>query len=135
MGMVYVNEPSFVVAESSNGTLVPLSWVQVKASNANFTQSVPTLDGQYSRVGALFLPAGTYTVSFTVAYYKSQNTTITLQWAEARSLLPPDCDNELSTTCDPPPSPPLTLSQAFAFVLVPVACPCISIPDRLRSYR
>ena len=57
--------PAFAIA--------PLTWVQVTASNSTFTRTVTTLDGDYAGPGALFLPAGTYDITFSQpAYYTPQ---------------------------------------------------------------
>ncbi|MGA8904584.1 MAG: hypothetical protein WB661_06210 [Candidatus Bathyarchaeia archaeon] len=81
-----------------------LSWVQVTASNSTFQsqQPVTTLDGDYGGPGALFLPAGTYSITYSLpAYYVSQNQTLQVQWGGSQPsnapvlcpILPP------ATTC------------------------------------
>jgi hypothetical protein len=62
--------------------IAPLTWVQVTASNSTFTRTATTLDGQYGGPGALFLPAGTYDITFSQpAYYTSQtHTNLVVQW-------------------------------------------------------
>jgi len=61
--------------------IVPLSWVQVTASNATYQgPSVPTLDGQYGGVGALNLPQGVYTITFSVAFYNLTTIELSVQW-------------------------------------------------------
>lgn len=96
---------------------VPLSWVRVTASNASFSRSVPTLDGFYFGIGALFVPPGTYNVSFTVPFYRTQTTNVTLNdWGESQPVPVPDCqDNALSTTCptQSSPAPPSPHSYQF----------------------
>jgi len=70
--------------------VVPLSWAQVTASNSTYSRSVPTLDGTYDGVDALFLPAGTYNVTFSDLQYQSQSVTnFSVGWGGSYSLLPP----------------------------------------------
>jgi len=71
--------------------IAPLSWVQVTASNSTFTRTVPTLDGHYGGPGALFLPAGTYDITFSqTAYYTSQtHSSLQVQWGATTVVDPP----------------------------------------------
>jgi len=71
--------------------IAPLSWVQVTASNSTFTRTVPTLDGHYGGAGALFLPAGTYDITFSqTAYYTSQtHSNLQVQWGATAVVDPP----------------------------------------------
>lgn len=94
--------------------VVPLSWVTVQAANATniaTIASAPTLDGQYVGVGALFLPAGTFTITFSVgrsvAFYEPQNTTLTVNWGDDHAVLPPLqylCPTAGSSHCTDPPA-------------------------------
>ena len=70
--------------------LVPLSWAQVTASNYADSRGVPTVDGTYDGVDALFLPAGTYNVTFSDLQYQSQTViNLAVGWGSSYSLLPP----------------------------------------------
>ena len=71
--------------------IAPLSWVQVTASNSTFTRTVTTLDGHYGGPGALFLPAGTYDITFSqTAYYTSQtHSSLQVQWGDTAVVDPP----------------------------------------------
>jgi len=95
----------------------PLSWVQVTASNSTFqSQPVTTLDGQYGGVGALFLPAGTYSITYSLpAYYTSQNQSLQVQWGGIQGSSPPSgslCPIlPPSTACDPPTNSLFSRSQ------------------------
>jgi hypothetical protein len=94
---------------SPGDTVVPLSWVQVQAISTTFSRSVPTLDGEYTGVGALFLPEGIYNINFTVAFYKPQAISgVFVGWGGSLSVLPPDgplCPTGgIVGTCDPPTS-------------------------------
>ncbi len=83
----------------------PLSWVQVKATNATYSRSVPTLDGEYDGVGALFLPEGTYNVTFTNPFFQQQTQTgVLVTWGGSVSVLPPQAGGSLcpiNVTCPP----------------------------------
>ncbi len=70
--------------------VAPLSWAQVQASNSTYSQSVPTFDGLYDGVGALFLPAGTYNMTFSDVQYQSQTfPNFFVGWGGSYSLTPP----------------------------------------------
>jgi hypothetical protein len=79
-GLCFANPPS---------NWAPLSWAQVQASNSTYSRGAPTFDGLYDGVGALFLPAGTYTITFSDVQYQSQTFNQTLQWGTSTSLTPP----------------------------------------------
>jgi hypothetical protein len=73
----------------------PLSWAQIQATNSTFTRSAPTFDGLYEGVGALFLPQGTYSITFSDVQYQSQTgtqqpilTNFAVQWGGSYSLTP-----------------------------------------------
>jgi hypothetical protein len=67
----------------------PLSWAQVTASNSTYQNSVATTDGVYDGVGALFLPAGAYSVVFSdVQYHASTSTPVTLAWGSSQTVSP-----------------------------------------------
>jgi hypothetical protein len=141
MGIIFGGSP-FVTGYATSdptGPGVPLSWVQVQATSPNFTQWIPTLDGEYAGVGALFLPEGIYNITFSVAFYKSQTRTgVQVAWGQSQPVLPPDpplCPTEgITGVCDPPLTPASAQSQAFVSVLEPLACTCISRSNRPRSY-
>jgi len=75
--------------------IAPLSWVQVSASNSTFERTVTTLDGQFVGPGALFLPAGTYSITYSApatpqAYYVSQTQlNFQIQWGSTYVSNPP----------------------------------------------
>jgi hypothetical protein len=99
-----VNPPPFVM---------PLSWVTVEAANGTISRSVPTLDGLYDGQGAINLPAGTYNITFSVAFYEPQtHLNIYVQWNGDYPVPPPE--GFLCPTADPSvclsPSP-LSISQ------------------------
>jgi len=79
-GLCFANPPS---------NWAPLSWAQVQASNSTYSRGAPTFDGLYDGVGALFLPAGTYTITFSDVQYQSQTFNQTVQWGTSTSLTPP----------------------------------------------
>ena len=79
-GTCLVNPPSEVT---------PLSWAQVQASNSSYSQAAATADGNYDGVDALFLPAGTYTITFADVQYTSQTVNnFPVQWGGSYSLIP-----------------------------------------------
>ncbi|MGD0175617.1 MAG: carboxypeptidase-like regulatory domain-containing protein [Candidatus Bathyarchaeia archaeon] len=71
--------------------IAPLSWVQVTASNSTFQRTVTTLDGHFVGPGALFLPAGTYSITYSqTAYYVSQTQlNFQIQWGSTYVTNPP----------------------------------------------
>lgn len=80
--------------------VVSLSWAQVQASNGTYSHSTPTFDGNYDGVDALFLPAGTYNVTFTDMQYQSQTVTnFPVGWGGSYSLQPPQPLCPTGTTC------------------------------------
>jgi hypothetical protein len=80
--------------------VAPLSWAQVQASNSTYSQAAPTFDGLYDGVGALFLPMGTYNVTFADVQYQSQTVcNFPVQWGSSYSLLPPTPLGPTGTTC------------------------------------
>jgi hypothetical protein len=101
--------PNSVVQGFCNGTclpnppseVVPLSWAQVQATSANYTEAAPTSDGLYDGVGALFLPAGMYNVTFTdTSQYQSQTVSnFQVQWGGSYSLPPPQPLCPTGITC------------------------------------
>jgi len=72
--------------------VAPLTWVQVTGSNSTLQRSVTTLDGRYAGPGALFLPAGTYAITFSqTAYYTSQTrASLQVQWGATYVVDPPN---------------------------------------------
>lgn len=117
-----ISGPLIIGWVDSTSDVVPLTWVQVTASNSTFQRSVPTLDGQFGGVSALHLPQGTYNITFSVAFYKPSNpssippyqTVINLPvgWDAEIPVVPPGgplCPTAASAaTCDPPTSASLT---------------------------
>jgi hypothetical protein len=101
--------PGSVVQGFCNGSclpnppsqVVPLSWAQVQATSANYTVAAPTSDGLYDGVGALFLPAGLYNVTFTdTNQYQSQTyNNFYVQWGGSYSLTPQPPLCPTGTTC------------------------------------
>jgi hypothetical protein len=78
------------VAGMSSVSALPLSWVQVAASNGSISRMTSTVDGDYDGLEALFLPAGNYLISFSVPFYYTQTTTsFQVNWGGTYSLLPP----------------------------------------------
>jgi hypothetical protein len=97
------------VAGMSTADIIPLSWVQVSASNSTFTRFTSTVDGSYDGVEALFLPAGNYVFSFSIPFYNSQTTAaFSVNWSGIYSLLPPNgplCPIADPSNCLTPSSP------------------------------
>jgi hypothetical protein len=96
--------------------IIPLSWVTVEANNGTISESVPTLDGFYDGQGAINVPAGTYNITFSVAFYEPQTSlNVPVQWGGDYPVLPPQ--GYLCPTADPSlcssssPAPPLSLSS------------------------
>lgn len=70
--------------------VAPLSWAQVTAGNYTYSRGVPTVDGTYDGVDALFLPAGIYNVTFSDLQYQSQTwVNFPVGWGNSYPLLPP----------------------------------------------
>jgi len=105
-----------VNGQVANWSDVPLSWVRVEATNGAIDRYVPTLDGFYDGVGALFLPAGTYNITISVAFYQAKNWTnypILLNryvdWNQPVEINPPPLCPVTALGCtDPPPAPSFT---------------------------
>ena len=79
-GICLNNQPSNVA---------PLSWVQVQAVNSTYSTSTSTADGTFNGVDALFVPAGTYNITFSDVQYQSE-TYVNYQvgWGSPYSLTP-----------------------------------------------
>jgi hypothetical protein len=118
--------PDYVTGEVPGEAPVPLSWIRVEATNGTFIggcspslsgtidRCVPTLDGIYDGVGALFLPYGTYdaTLSDLAGFCTSASTLISVGW---------NSETPFSATlnCEDPPSPapaPTTHMQPNGYV-------------------
>lgn len=118
LAIVFSNTITGWVSSTSAGFVIaPLSWVQVTGMNATFQRTVPTLDGQYGGPGALNLPEGTYNITFSVAFFKPQSLTLSVQWGgtyEAHPPAGPLCPlaGTPFSSCDPPPS--LAISQLLS---------------------
>ena len=121
--------------------IVVLSWVSITASNATFTRSETTLDGQYLGAGALFLPQGTYNILFSNPFFISQTqTNFYVQWGGTYAELPP---NEVLCptvgTCDPPSVPSFSqtsflvpsLHSSVTWIVACYACPLLNPTRRL----
>ena len=96
--------------------VVPLTWVRVSAGNGSYSRSAVTVDGQFDGVEALYLPAGNYNITFSVAWYISQTqSSFNVGWSGTYSLLPPQgplcplADTSVCTNPPPSPAPPLLL--------------------------
>ena len=103
--MAIVTSTSVTGCSAPSDTTVPLSWVQVTASNGTYQRSVPTLDGQYGGPGALNLPEGTYNITFSVAFFASQTiNNLFVQWGSTNPGTPSNPLNPTAgwATCDPP---------------------------------
>ncbi|HUO41329.1 MAG TPA: carboxypeptidase-like regulatory domain-containing protein [Methylomirabilota bacterium] len=94
--------------------VMPLSWVRVSAGNSSYSRSAVTADGQYDGVEALYLPAGGYNITFSVAWYFPQTSSLfSVGWGGVYSLLPPQgilcplADPALCSNPSPSPSPPI----------------------------
>ena len=87
----YCNSPIFgICLANPPSNIAPLSWVQVQASNSTYTGTTATFDGLYDGVGALFLPAGTYTITFTDPQYQSQTVVnVLVSWGGAPTAISP----------------------------------------------
>jgi hypothetical protein len=113
---------------SSDDSIVILSWVQVTAVNATYTRTATTLDGQYVGPGALFLPQGTYNITFSVAFFKSQTlVNLAVQWGGSYVALPPAgalCPTAgIPGICDPPAASPPSATSVPA-----------SLPNTITTY-
>jgi hypothetical protein len=96
--------------------VIPLSWVTVQADNVTMSRSAPTLDGFYDGQGAINVPAGTYNITFSVAFYEPQTElNVYVQWGGDYPVLPPQ--GYLCPTADPSvcssasPAPPLSAAS------------------------
>jgi hypothetical protein len=71
-------------------SFAPLSWAQVQAANSTYSASTSTADGTFDGVDALFVPAGTYDITFSDVQYVSQTwMNIVIGWGTTNSLTPP----------------------------------------------
>jgi len=109
--MVYGQVPNSV-PNSPNDT-IPLSWVRVEAINdaEGIDLFTSTLDGRYVGAGALFLPAGNYTMTFSSPFYQSwiYQGIYEVRWSDVLSLLPLPGLCPENASC-PNFSPPLSAS-------------------------
>jgi hypothetical protein len=96
----------YISGISSPPFVIPLTWVSVQASNSSIYRYTSTVDGMYDGVEALFLPAGTYSITFSVSFYYSQTVnSFPVGWSGVYSLLPPLgylCPIAGSQFCSPP---------------------------------
>jgi hypothetical protein len=69
-------------------TTAPLSWVQVLASNSTYSRSISTSDGNYAGFGALFLPGGVYTVTFSNQQYQPATIVVPVGWGSSQAIVP-----------------------------------------------
>ena len=128
MGWVY----GLVTGMSVTGTYsyIPLSWVEVSASNVSITTWVWTLDGEYGSfdggvafdggVGGLFLPGGsgdtsaTYTITFSNPSYKSPlPVNVTVTWGNGTPEDATLCPIGASCTSQTSTPPTLALGPAI----------------------
>jgi hypothetical protein len=97
---------------------IPLSWARVEAidNSQQIDRLVPTLDGRYIGEGALFLPAGNYTIIFSSPFYQSWTypEPFVVQWSQGPLRLLPDPLCPEGRTC---PSSSATLSAASQLFL------------------
>jgi hypothetical protein len=107
ISMASVKQNGFITGWTQENTIVPLSWVQVEAWNQSYQRTTVTLDGRFDGAEALFLPAGTYNINFTVAFFKTQTTSLAVFWNNNYSLtIEPLCPtNGIAGICDPPANP------------------------------
>jgi hypothetical protein len=82
---------------------IPLSWARVEAidNSQQIDRLVPTLDGRYIGEGALFLPAGNYTIIFSSPFYQSWTypEPFVVQWSQGPLRLLPDPLCPEGSTC------------------------------------
>lgn len=111
----------FCAGQCTPPFVIPLTWVRVSAGNSSYFRSAVTVDGQYDGVEALFLPAGIYNITFSVAWYISQTQfSFNVGWGDSYSLLPPQYSGLLCPLADPSvcanpspsPAPPLRLGTS-----------------------
>jgi hypothetical protein len=109
---------------------IPLSWVQVAGSNGTYQRAVSTLDGHFDGVGALNLPQGNYTITYSVAFYQTQTESVQVQWGgDSRSpLLVPLCP--IGEDCSSRSSGSIALTQASTSVLVEAMAICLCFQQR-----
>lgn len=118
MGKVIQGTPSSVVqgfiTPETSPFVIPLTWVRVSAWNSSYSRSSVTVDGQFDGVEALYLPAGNYNITFSVAWYISQTqSSFNVGWSGTYSLLPPQgplcpmADTSVCTNPSPSPAPHL----------------------------
>jgi hypothetical protein len=80
--------------------VAPLSWAEVYASNSTYSRAISTADGNYDGVGALFLPGGTYNVTFSDIQYQSQTVyNYQVGWGGSYNLTPPTYLCPIGSTC------------------------------------
>jgi len=108
------------VAFAKTNETVPLSWVRVEAVNATISRFVPTLDGRYNAQGALFLPAGTYNITFSVEFYQTQSPVLlTVNWNSTYPLLPPL--GPLCPIADPSVCPTPSPAPSASSLITPIS--------------
>ena len=99
----------FIAGICTPPCVMPLSSVRVQAGNSSIFRFTVTVDGQYDGVEALFVPAGKYNITFSVAWYYPQTAfSVTVNWSGTYSILPPDgplCPLADPSVCPIPPSP------------------------------
>jgi hypothetical protein len=115
-----------VTGDTHQAVLVPLSWVRVLADSDSYQRSVVTLDGLYDGLGALFLPAGTYNLNYTVRYFKPEGPLpISVDWnGNYTGLVLVLCPlGGIGGICDPPPNhAPSSPSASWPFFFTLVGC-------------
>ena len=113
MGSVWHGDQNLVRTEVE-GDIVPLSWIRVEAVNGSIIdrcstnlagsidRCVFTLDGSYDGIGALFLPAGTYTITLrdVAGFCLEKNVTMPVGWNSKVFFA-----SDALLTCEDPPSP------------------------------
>jgi hypothetical protein len=95
---------------------IPLSWARVEANSTtlNVDRFAPTLDGRYFGPGGLFLPAGSYTLTFSSPFYQSWTypTVIPVGWNSVTPILPDPLSPNVPPARSPPPNPTTSADQA-----------------------
>jgi len=114
--------------------VVPLTWVTVEATNGTTTRSTPTLDGRYDGAGALFLPAGIYTITFSVANYQPQSfANFQVAWNSSYVAIPPLgplCPLADPGLCGSSPAPPNPAGALTGLITVPLIAVPLSIGEK-----
>ena len=125
-------------ASNPSCDIVALSWVQVTASNSSFQSApVPTLDGQYAGVGALNLPQGTYTINFSVAFYKPETIVLSVQWGGGPYPGSPPLPLCLisNPSCDPPTNKPTQPQRSGSLIAgVTIALKSVGASEVLENW-